>query len=205
MTYLRRSSMGRHTGRLTMRLLCGRRGPDVRPEAWLARLDPEVVGMAVNVRTADRDQVFLMPPSVADWLPDGHLAWFVLDVVAELDLSEFAAGYRADGRGGAVYDPSAMLAVLLYSYCTGEQSSRRIERRLVEDVAFRVLAANQVLTTRRWPGPVAGTRARSPRSSGKCWACVWPRVCWMPVSWRSTARRPPRTPRRGPTGPVTVR
>lgn len=85
-----------------------------------------------------------MPPSVADWLPEGHLAWFVLDVVAELDLSGFTADYRADGRGGAVYDPSAMLAVLLYAYCTGERSSRRIERRLVEDVAFRVLAANQV-------------------------------------------------------------
>lgn len=63
--------------------------------------------------------------------------------VAELDLSGFTADYRADGRGGAVYDPSAMLAVLLYAYCTGERSSRRIERRLVEDVAFRVLAANQ--------------------------------------------------------------
>ncbi len=84
-----------------------------------------------------------MPPSVADWLPDGHLAWFVLDVVAELDMSGFVGRYRADGRGGAVYDPSAMLAVLLYAYCTGERSSRRIERRLVEDVAFRVLAANQ--------------------------------------------------------------
>jgi transposase len=99
--------------------------------------------MAVNVRAADRDQGFLMPPSVADWLPEGHLAWFVLDVVAELDLSGFTGDYRADGRGGAVYDPSAMLAVLLYAYCTGERSSRRIERRLVEDVAFRVLAANQ--------------------------------------------------------------
>jgi transposase len=99
--------------------------------------------MAVNVRGADRDQVFLMPPSVADWLPEGHLAWFVVDVVAELDLSGFTAGYRADGRGGAVYDPASMLAVLLYAYCTGERSSRRIERRLVEDVAFRVLAANQ--------------------------------------------------------------
>lgn len=85
-----------------------------------------------------------MPPSVAEWLPEGHLAWFVLDVVAELDLSAFTSEYRSDGRGGAVYDPSAMLAVLLYAYCIGERSSRRIERRLVEDVAFRVLAANQV-------------------------------------------------------------
>lgn len=84
-----------------------------------------------------------MPPSVADWLPEGHLAWFVLDVVAELDLSAFFAEFRADGRGGAVYDPSMMLVVLVYGYCVGERSSRRIERRLVEDVAFRVVAANQ--------------------------------------------------------------
>ena len=85
----------------------------------------------------------LMPPSVADWLPEDYLAWFVLAVVAELDLTGFLAGYRADGRGGAAYDPAMMLAVLIYAYCTGERSSRRFERRLVEDVAFRVVAANQ--------------------------------------------------------------
>jgi transposase/molybdenum-dependent DNA-binding transcriptional regulator ModE len=84
-----------------------------------------------------------MPPSVADWLPEGHLAWFVLEVVKELDLSEFYATYRADGRGGATYSPEAMLAVLLYAYCTAERSSRHIERRCHEDVAYRVLAANQ--------------------------------------------------------------
>jgi transposase len=84
-----------------------------------------------------------MPPSVRDWLPEEHLAFFVLDVVAELDLAEFYAGYRVDGRGGAVYDPAMMLAVLVYAYCTGERSSRRIERRLSDDVAYRVLAANE--------------------------------------------------------------
>lgn len=84
-----------------------------------------------------------MPPSVRDWLPQDHLAFFVLDVVEELDVDAFYGAYRADGRGGAVYDPSMMLAVLLYAYCTGERSSRRIETRLIEDVAFRVLAANQ--------------------------------------------------------------
>jgi len=99
--------------------------------------------MPVNVREADRDQLLLMPPSVADWLPEGHLAWFILDAVKELDLAAFYASYRADGRGGATYSPESMLAVLLYAYCTGERSSRRIERRCVEDVAYRVLAANQ--------------------------------------------------------------
>jgi transposase len=87
--------------------------------------------------------MFLMPPSVRDWLPEGHLAWFVVDVVAELDLADFYREFRLDGRGGALYDPAMMLSVLVYAYCTGERSSRRIERRLVEDVAYRVLAANQ--------------------------------------------------------------
>src|SRR6516162_8691147 len=85
----------------------------------------------------------MMPPSVREWLPEDHLAFFVLDVVAELDLSAFYAAYRVDGKGGSVYDPAMMLSVLLYAYCTGERSSRRIERRLVEDVAVRVVAANQ--------------------------------------------------------------
>lgn len=101
------------------------------------------LGVAVNVRGADLDQLMVMPPSVRDWLPEEHLAFFVLDVVAELDLARFYGAYRSDGRGGSVYDPSMMLAVLLYAYCTGERSSRRMERRLVEDVAYRVLAANQ--------------------------------------------------------------
>lgn len=99
--------------------------------------------MAANLREVDRDQLWLMPPSVSEWLPEDHLAWFVLDVVAELDLSVFYADYRDDGRGGAAYDPAMMLTVLIYAYCVGERSSRRIERRLVDDVAFRVLAANQ--------------------------------------------------------------
>jgi transposase len=100
-------------------------------------------GVAVNVRGGDLDQLLLMPPSVRDWLPDDHLAFFVLDVVAELDVAPFLKVYRLDGRGGAVYDPAMMLSVLLYAYCTGERSSRRIERRLGEDVAYRVLAVNQ--------------------------------------------------------------
>ena len=97
----------------------------------------------VNLRVVERDQQFLMPPSVSDWLPGDHLAWFVIDLVAELDLAELYASLRADGRGGASYHPEMMLGVLLYAYCVGECSSRRIERRLVEDVAFRVVAANQ--------------------------------------------------------------
>jgi transposase len=101
------------------------------------------VGMSFNFRAVDRDQQFLMPPSVRDWLPEDHLAWFVLDVVDELDLCGFESRYRRDGRGGSAYAPAMMTALWLYAYCVGERSSRRIERRCVEDVAFRVLAANQ--------------------------------------------------------------
>jgi transposase len=84
-----------------------------------------------------------MPLSMVDWLPDDHLAWFVIDAVTELDLGEFYGSLREDGRGGAAYDPATLVGVLLYAYCVGERSSRRIERRLIDDVAFRVIAANQ--------------------------------------------------------------
>ena len=99
--------------------------------------------MGYNFVPVDRDQLMLMPPSVAEWLPEDHLAWFVIDVVAELDLAEFLSAHRSDGRGGAAYHPSMMLSLLVYAYSIGERSSRRIERRCVEDVAFRVVAANQ--------------------------------------------------------------
>lgn len=97
----------------------------------------------VNMRAVDRDQLLLMPPSLLDWLPPDHLAWLIIDVVAELDLSGFYRSLRADGRGGCSYQPEAMLGILLYAYCVGERSSRRIEQRLCDDVAFRVIAANQ--------------------------------------------------------------
>lgn len=98
--------------------------------------------MGHNFVGGNREQLYLLPPSVTDWLPGDHLAWFVIDVVDQLDLSRFERRYRADGRGGAAYDPALMVAVLIYAYCVGERSSRRIERRLIEDVAFRVVAAN---------------------------------------------------------------
>jgi transposase len=83
-----------------------------------------------------------MPPSVRDWVPEGHLVWTVLDAVAELDLSAFYADYRADGHGRPAYEPSMMVALLLYAYARGIRSSRGIERECVEDVAFRVVAGN---------------------------------------------------------------
>jgi len=98
--------------------------------------------MAYNFRACDRDQAFLLPPDVRDWLPADHLAWFMLDVVDQLDLGPFLKAYRADGHGRAAYEPRMLLAVLLYGYCTGVRSSRQIERRCHEDVAFRVLSGN---------------------------------------------------------------
>lgn len=99
--------------------------------------------MAQNFIACDRQQQYLMPPSLAEWLPEGHLAWFVLDTVAQMDLGAFYARYREDGWGRAAYDPAMMVALTLYAYCLGERSARRIERRLHEDVAYRVIAANR--------------------------------------------------------------
>lgn len=102
-----------------------------------------------NFRPLDRDQVHLLPPSLREWLPEGDLAWFVLDAVAQIDLEPFYAKYRRDGWGNAAYEPSMMVALLLYAYCLGVRSSRQIERlpcaRMVyeRDIAFQVIAANQ--------------------------------------------------------------
>ena len=91
----------------------------------------------------ERDQQYLMPASLRDWLPEDHLAWFVLEAVSQLDLTAFYARYREDGWGRKAYEPSMMVALVRYAYCEGERSSRRIERRCREDIAFRVLTANQ--------------------------------------------------------------
>src|SRR3954447_16131299 len=99
--------------------------------------------MAQNFLGCDREQELLLPPSLREWLPEGHLAWFVIEAVAQLDLSGFYASYRADGHGRAAHDPAMMVALLLYCYAIGERSSRRIERRCVEDVATRVICVNQ--------------------------------------------------------------
>ncbi len=99
--------------------------------------------IAHNFLRAERDQPFLLPPDLRDWLPDGHLAWFILDVVDQLDLAPFYRQHRDDGHGHPAYDPKTLLGVLLYGCCLGVRSSRQLERRLHEDIAFRVLAANQ--------------------------------------------------------------
>lgn len=100
--------------------------------------------MSQNFLSCDREQELLLPPSLREWLPEGHLAWFVLDAVDQIDLTGFYADYRDDGWGRAAHDPAMMVALLLYAYAVGERSSRRIERRCHEDIAFRVICANRV-------------------------------------------------------------
>jgi transposase len=99
--------------------------------------------MAYNLLALNREQDYLMPPSLRQWLAEEDLAWFILDAVEQLDLAGFYAVYRNDGWGAAAYDPGMMVGVLLYAYCQGIRSSRKIDRALERDVGFRVVAANQ--------------------------------------------------------------
>ena len=121
------------------------------------------------------DQQLLLPAALQEWLPDDHLAYFISDVVDQLDMSEVTARYERERRGGPPYHPRMMVKVLLYGYCVGVASSRRIAQRLHEDIAFRVLAA----TTHRTSGP-------SP---------TFARIIWMRCRacsyryWRCASRR----------------
>src|ERR671916_1333986 len=99
--------------------------------------------MAQNFIACDRDQVLLLPPSLSEWLPEGHLAWFVLAAVEQMDLSAFYDAYRLDGHGRPAHEPAMMVALLLYGYAKRQRSSRVIERACVEDIAYRVIAANE--------------------------------------------------------------
>jgi len=98
--------------------------------------------MAYDYLPCDRDQPFLMPPSLREWLPEGHLVWFVIDTVAQVDLSAFHKRKRDDPRGAAAFQPTMLLSLLMYAYSRGVRSSRQIERLCHEDVAYRILCAN---------------------------------------------------------------
>ena len=100
--------------------------------------------MAFNFISCDRDQAFLMAPSLREWVPEDHLVWTVLDAVGEMDLGAFYRDYRQDGHGRPAYEPSMMVALLLYAYARGNRSSRGIERACIEDVAHRIVAGNLV-------------------------------------------------------------
>src|SRR6202795_269544 len=98
--------------------------------------------MGKRFRTDHLDQGLLLPPSLHDWLPEGHLARFLADVIEELDLGLIYGSYQGDGRGLAAYQPAMMVRLLLYGYCVGVVSSRKMERATQEDVAFRYLSAD---------------------------------------------------------------
>lgn len=109
----------------------------------------------------DCEQELLLPPSLSEWLAEDHLAWFVLDAASEVDLGAFYASYRCDGWGTAAHDPQMMVALLVYASAIGERSSRGIERRCREDVAFGVITA------------ITSTRAASRVSTRWASRTVW--------------------------------
>ncbi len=97
--------------------------------------------MAHEFRTYSPDQMFLLPPSPSDWLPEDHLAYQVLDIVTQLDMKPFLAGYSTDGRGAPAYSPVMMVSLLLYGWCRHVYSSRKIEALCQEDIGARVISA----------------------------------------------------------------
>ena len=101
--------------------------------------------MAKNLVECERGQLLLMPPSLMEWLPEGHLVWTILGAVEQMDLDRFYDGYRLGGAGRPAYDPAMLVALLLYAYARGNRSSRGIERECWEDVAYKVI------TTMRTP------------------------------------------------------
>ena len=102
----------------------------------------EEIRLSKTFRPYQPDQMLLMPVALQEWLPSDHLAYFISDVVDQLDLGEIESRYKQEERGYPPYHPVMMVKVLVYAYCVGVPSSRRIEKRLHEDIAFRVLAAN---------------------------------------------------------------
>jgi len=99
--------------------------------------------MGKRFRECSWEQEYLLPPSLEEWLPEGHLARFIGEVCGGLDLRGIFRSYEGDGRGLAAYHPLMMVRLLLYGYATGRRSSRGIERATYEDVAFRYLSVNQ--------------------------------------------------------------
>ncbi len=100
--------------------------------------------MAYNFIKCSRDQVYLMPPTLQEWLPPKDLVWLVIDAVEEMNLRDFYKKYRIDGKGQAAFEPSMIVALLVYAYCLGIRSSREIEQLCGRDIGFKVITANQV-------------------------------------------------------------
>jgi transposase len=111
--------------------------------------------MAKRFLPVRRDEAMLLPPDVRDWLPAGHVVWFLIDAVSALDTSSVYRRARLGGAGRAGYDPEMMLVLLVYAYAGGARSSRAIERRCREDVGFMV-ASGSVVSGSRDDRPVPG-------------------------------------------------
>lgn len=127
--------------------------------------------MTPNLRETDRDQLFLLPPSFVDWLPELLDAFLALDTVEELDLSAFYVEYRGDGRGGTAYDPAFMLAVLLDAYCVGERSSRPIispDRRHGRTDPVDSRGRSGTRCRQGAPGPLSPRPPRGRRGTARC-------------------------------------
>ena len=135
-------------------------------------MQEERAPVAKTFRPYDPHQVLLLPPSLDEWLPERHLARFVSELVEEaLDLSPIRAAY-VEERGYPPYDPRLMLKLLIYGYCTGQRSSRGIEKRCHDDVAFRYLAAGAAPTTAPSRGSGADTWRRWRGCSGRRCGCA---------------------------------
>src|SRR5215213_9444325 len=144
----------------------------------------------------DREQVFLMPPSVRGWVPEGHLVWTVLEAVGELELAAFYAEYRADGHGRPAYEPSMMVALLLYAYARGTRGRRGASDAPVSRTSRSGWwPAIWCRIIRRSRSSVAVTSARSARSLAACSGSAVGRGWCRSVWWRSTGRRCRRTRR----------
>ena len=115
--------------------------------------------MAYNIKTVNREKIYLMPPSLQEWLPEKDMAWFIIDVAGQMDLSAYYRKYRGDGRGQEAYDPSMMAALPVYAYSNGIRSSRAIERLCERDIGFKVVAGDEK--------PDHTTIARFRRDNGK--------------------------------------
>lgn len=124
--------------------------------------------MAKSYRPVDRDQGFLLPPDMRQWLPADHLVWFVLDMIEQLDISAFEAHRRVGGAGTVGFDPRMLAGLLVYAYCHGVRSSREIERLCHTDVAFRVLCAQD--------GPDHCTIARFRAQCGEAFEVLFTQV-----------------------------
>jgi hypothetical protein len=128
--------------------------------------------MAQNFLACDREQPFLLPPDVREWLPEDHLAWFVIDAVGVMDTSCFYAAYREDGHGRAAYEPSMLIALLLYCWARGVRSSRASSGRALRMSRAVLSLPTSDRITPRSRASSSVTRGRWASCLARCWCCA---------------------------------